>query len=170
MMHQPISPTVFPLVVTCFLFALAASAEDRDEVKPLDTTVVLEFSIGGQNATVATATTHFAIESTFSEEQSEQQNGRQNHLGRKVVVELGGTITHGKGEKPWLVEVHGTYSMDESQTETTERESDPAHHQLTTNQKMALDASVYLRPGERTLIASHNDRKAWLTLKVPAKP
>ena len=166
MMHRPIGPTVFPLVVMCLLFAAAASAEDRDDAKPLDTTVVLELSVGGQIVTVATATTHFAIESTFSEEQSD----RENHFSTKIVIELGGTITQGKGGKPLLVEVHGTYSMDESQMETTERENDPAHHRLATNRRMALQASVYLRPGERTLIASHNDRQAWLTLKVPAQP
>ena len=165
-MRRSIGLTIFPLVVTCLLFAAAVSAEDRDEAKPLDTTVVLEFAVGGQSATVATATTHFAIESTFSEE----QNDRENHFSTKLVVQLNGTVTQGRHGKPWLVEVHGTYSFDESQMETTERENGPAHHQLATNQRMALEASVYLRPGERTLIASHNDRQAWLTLKVPAQP
>lgn len=170
MMHRPICLTVFPLVVTCLLFASAASAEDRDHAKPLDTTVVLEFSICGQNATVATATTRYAVESTFSEGQSERQNDVENHLSRKVVIKLSGTITQGKGGKPWLVEIRGSCTVEETQMETTKRENDPAQHQLTTDRRLALDASVYLRPGERTLIASHKDQQAWLTLQVPAKP
>ena len=166
MMHRPLGLTVFPLVVACFVFASAASAADRDDAKPLNTTVVLEFSIGGQEVAIATATTRYAIEATFSEEQQDVEN----FASTKVVVDLGGTITRGKGGKPWLVEVRGTYSFDESQMDTVKRENGPAQQRAATHQTMALEASVYLRPGERTLIASHNDRQAWLTLKVPAQP
>ena len=44
------------------------------------------------------------------------------------------------------------------------------NRQTQTSLKMALASSVYLRPGERTLIASHNDQEAWLTLQVPPQP
>lgn len=161
-MCLPISRTVFPLVFMCLLFAAGAAGEDRDEAKPLDTTVVLEFSIGGQRVTIATATTRFAIKGTFSEEHRE----RERHVQVKVVVDLGGTITQRKAGKPWLIKVQGTYSLDESHVEMTETEN----RQTQTSLKMALASSVYLRPGERTLIASHNDQEAWLTLQIPPQP
>ncbi len=165
-MRQPIGRTVFPLVFMCFLFAAATAAEDRNDAKPLDTTAVLKFSIGEQKATVATATSRFAIVGTFSEEHHDSEN----HFSIKVVIDLGGTITQGKGGKPWLVEVHGTYSFEESHVETHESENGPVQQQTATHLKMALESSVYLRPGERTLIASQNDQKTWLTLQVPLSP
>lgn len=165
-MYLPVRRTVFSLVFVFLLFTVGAAAGDRDAAKPLSTTVVLEFSIGGQTTTVATAKSRFAIVGTFSEE---HRKGKE-HFGIEVVVDLGGAITQGKGDKPWLVELHGTFSFDESLVETRESPNGPIREQATTHLKITLENSVYLRPGERTLIASQSDQTAWLTLRIPAQP
>ena len=154
-------------VLLCAIANGPAFAGGKDtESKPLGTTLTLRFSFGGDEVIVSTATTGFALEGHVTDSELRQKV----HANFERVVDLSGVVSPRRHRKGWLIRVKGTVTHQDMERRPADEivleNALTEIYEFKNEASMFIDASVFLKPGEKKLIASHGGQEMWLTLEV----